>query len=138
MKKIVFVMAVLISFAFCADAFALVGVEGRYWFTNLDATSRVSGNGLSGDSVDYVKELGLDGKKGFGEGRISLSLGSHNIRYAFVPMKWGGDVALPSSVVFAGKTYTASTRVVLPVRSFLRNTPFNCLSPIFRASSLSN
>ncbi|MEK7679870.1 MAG: hypothetical protein AAB356_06740, partial [Deltaproteobacteria bacterium] len=90
---------------------AIVDVEGRYWFTNLDANARISTGSVIGTDLDLVKDLGIDDKKGFLEGRITLELGSSKLRYGYVPMKWSGSKTLTQSVVFAGTTYTASTQV---------------------------
>lgn len=94
-----------------SSAFALVNVEGRYWFTSLDAKAKVSSGSVIGSDIDLVNSFGVDGKNNFFDGRIGFELGSHKIRYGFLPMKWDGTQVISQSVVFNGRTYSASTSV---------------------------
>lgn len=98
------------------SAFALVNVEGRYWFTNLDAKAKVSNGSIIGSDIDLVNTLGVDDKKNFWDLRLGLELGSHKIRYGYIPMKWDGTKAVSQSVTFNGKTYSAAT----PVESHMK------------------
>lgn len=102
-----FLAAVLVS----STASAVVDVEARYWFSTIDSEVKVSSGTLVGTDIDVVTDLGLDEQKNFFEGRLKLELGSHSLRYAFVPLKWDGSKALTQSVTFNGQTYTASTQV---------------------------
>lgn len=112
MRKFLAAALVLCAVVFTGSrAEAIVDVEGRYWFTNLDANARISTGSVVGTDLDLVDDLGIDDKKGFLEGRITLELGSSKLRYGYVPMKWSGSKTLTQSVVFAGSTYTASTQV---------------------------
>lgn len=92
-------------------AWAIVDVEGRYWFTDLNATAKVSSAGVTGTDIDFADDLGIDDKKGFFDGRITLELGKHRIRYGYAPLKWSGSRTLSSSVTFNGQTYSASAGV---------------------------
>lgn len=100
----IFLSAILLS----SQAQALVDVEGRYWYTNLDSQIRSSSGSILGSNIDFVDDLGLEDTKGFLEGRITLELGKHKLRYAFVPMKWDGTNSLATSVIFGGQTYTGA------------------------------
>ncbi len=105
------------AFAFLAvifagtSAFALVNIEGRYWFPTLDANARLSNGGIIGTDVDFVNTLGVEDRNNFWDGRVSLELGSHKLRYGFTPLKWDGAKTLSQSVTFNGKLYSASTPV---------------------------
>ncbi|MFQ5735270.1 MAG: hypothetical protein ACE5GY_00220 [Thermodesulfobacteriota bacterium] len=112
MKKILLAFAVfLAAVSFSSKASAVVDVDARYWFTNLSSDITASSGSIAGTNVDFVNDLGVDETKGFVEGRITLELGSHKIRYAFVPLKWDATSTLAQQVIFGGKTYTASTPV---------------------------
>lgn len=100
--------AVLLGFS---TAHAVIEVEGRYWFTNLDSSFKSSTTAIIGTEIDLVNDLGIADKKNFWEGRVSLNIGSHKLRYAYMPLSWSGSKDLTKSVVFAGKTYSASTKV---------------------------
>ncbi len=108
LSSIVALFAVLLGFS---TAHAVVEVEGRYWFTNLDGSFKSSSTSVIGTEIDLVEDLGIDDKNNFWEGRISLNLGSSKLRYAYMPMSWSGSKNITKSVVFAGKTYSASTKV---------------------------
>jgi len=94
-----------------ANALVDLKVEGRYWFTALDSGVKVSTSVLAGTDIDVVDDLGFDDRKNFPEGRIILGIGSHKLRYAYVPLSWDGKKSLVSNVDFAGQTFTAGTTV---------------------------
>ncbi|MBI5641897.1 MAG: hypothetical protein HY954_00315 [Deltaproteobacteria bacterium] len=104
------VFAFLVAIFFSSTASAVVDVEGRYWLTDLDGTVQVSSDGV-GTDIDLANDLGVDNKKNFFEGRITLELGSHKLRYGFVPLKWDGSKTLTETITFAGQSYTASADV---------------------------
>jgi len=112
MKKI-FVVAVFIAAFFAAnrDAHALVTLEGRYWFTTLDATIKTSESSVIGTDINLVDDLGFKNKKNFPELRFTLGSDRHKLRYGYLPLEWDGSKTITKSVVFAGKTYSASTLV---------------------------
>lgn len=109
--KLFSVAALLVVLFGFSTAHAVVEVEGRYWFTNLDSSFKSSSTSIVGTEVDLVDDLGIDDKRNFWEGRISLNLGGSKLRYAYMPMSWSGSKHITKSVVFAGKTYSASTKV---------------------------
>src|SRR3972149_3029492 len=112
MKKILLLMVVsaLSLFAY-SNAEAIVHVEGRYWFTSLDSKVKVTDASLVGTEIDLVDTLGMDDKKNFWEARVDLNLGSHHLRYAYMPLSWDGSKTITQSINFQGKTYSASTKV---------------------------
>ncbi len=112
MKQLVAAVIVLLASVLAGStAHALVDVDARYWFSNLDSKVKATSGGVTGTDIDLVKDLGLDDKKGFLEGRVTLELGSHKLRYAFVPLKWDGSKTITQTVTFGGQTYSASTAV---------------------------
>ncbi len=109
--RVVFLFATAFILFSGSRAYALVDLEGRYWFTDMDASLRISEGSVIGTDIDVVDDLGVDDKKNFWEGRITLELGNHKIRYGFTSFSWDGKKTITKSIVFAGKTYTASTSV---------------------------
>ncbi|MBI3753616.1 MAG: hypothetical protein HY266_06190 [Deltaproteobacteria bacterium] len=112
MKKILLPVVVFaVSLFAYSSAEAIVHVEGRYWFTTLDSKVTVTDAGIIGTEINAADTLGMDKSKNFWEGRIDLNLGSHHLRYAYLPLSWDGHKTLIQSVTFKGATYTASTMV---------------------------
>ena len=101
---------------FASAASAVVDVEGRYWFSSVDSNIKVSSGSIIGTDIDAVSDLGIDDKKNFLEGRIRLEAGSHSLRYGFVPLTWDGSKTISQSIVFNGKTYSASTTVETDIK----------------------
>lgn len=89
---------------------AIIGVEGRYWFTDLDGTVKSSEGALSGSDVDFVDDLALEDDDSF-RGRITLELGSHRFRYSQEDFGWSGQSTLSRTVEFMGKSYTVGTAI---------------------------
>lgn len=90
---------------------AIVNVEGRYWFSNFDDKVKISKGSVIGTDINLVDDLGVDDSRNFWEGRITLELGSHKLRYGFMPLEWKGSKSLNRSITFNGQTYSASTNV---------------------------
>ncbi len=119
MKKILLGLAVLaltLSIS-STDASAWVEAEGRYWFSTLDANFISSDLGVIGSNVDLVKDLGLDEDEAFPEGRITLNLGKHRLRYGLMPLEWDATTTITKEVKFGGQTYTASTSVATNLKA---------------------
>lgn len=112
-KSLLFaVLAVIALFAFYSEAQAVtLGVEGRYWFTDLKADAKVSNASIIGSNIDLINTLNVEPSNNFGEVRAFVGVGSHKLRYGYMPMRWTGTKVLSQSVTFNGKTYTASTSV---------------------------
>jgi len=111
-KKILFaVIALLAVLTMSTEASALVNVDVRYWFTDLNSDIKVSNGAVANPSIDFVSDLGVEEKKGFPEGRITLELGSHKFRYAYMPLKWDGSKAVSTTISFGGQTFTTTTPV---------------------------
>ncbi|MEK6539943.1 MAG: hypothetical protein AABZ21_04840 [Deltaproteobacteria bacterium] len=100
-----------VSVFYSLPAEAIVHVEGRYWFTSLDSKVQVTEPGLTGTQIDLVDTLGVDDKKNFWEARVDLNLGSHHLRYAYMPLSWDGSKTITQSINFAGQPYSANAKV---------------------------
>ena len=88
-----------------------VELEGRYWKPKLDSTVKIVENNI-GTDVNLVGDLGLEEKKGFGEGRLQIKFFNRNkFNFSYLPMKWDADKTLTRTIQFDGQTYTAGTRV---------------------------
>ena len=112
MKKILLVLAVLaLTLSISTDASAWVEAEGRYWFPTLDANFRSTASGLLGTNIDLVEDLGLDENEAFPEGRVTLNLGKHRLRYGLMPLEWDATKVSTVSINFNGQTYSASTLI---------------------------
>lgn len=112
MKKTIIALAVFMTALFAGSrADALVDVEARYWLTNLDSSLVSTTAGIPGNEIDFVDDLALDDQEGLVEGRITLELGKHSIRYGYVPMSWDGSNTLSQDVTWGGETFTATTDV---------------------------
>lgn len=110
MRKFVLLLAVMFVLGFSAKASAVVDVEARYWFTDFDDTIKVTEGSVAGTDINLADDLGIENED-FIEGRITLELGSHKIRYGYMPLKWDGSSTLSRDINFNGTTYSASTNV---------------------------
>ena len=113
MMKRMMLSAVLlaVSVFYALPAEAIVHVEGRYWFTTLESNVKATDLGVIGSEINLVDTLGVDDKKNFWEARVDLNLGSHHLRYGYMPLSWDGQKTITQSINFDGKTYSASARV---------------------------
>lgn len=112
MKRLqIFAVAIFLLILSSSTAHALLKVEGRYWFSNLDSEIKYTEAGIMGTEINLIDDLGMDDSENFQEGRITLEMGNHKLRYAYTPLSWDGQKAITQSIEFGGKTYTATTQV---------------------------
>ncbi|MFQ5353668.1 MAG: hypothetical protein ACE5DR_01860 [Thermodesulfobacteriota bacterium] len=112
MQRLLTGLIVLVSFILIgANANAFVEVEARYWFTNLNSNIEATSGAVLGTDLDLVSDLGLDDHENFLEGRVTLELGSHRLRYAYTPLSWSGEAIANKSFNFAGQTFPVSSSV---------------------------
>lgn len=113
MRKIFLAAVFVFAAVLCTStpASAILKVDGRYWFTTFSDTVKLSSGSVAGTNINFVDDLNVDDKKNFWDGRITLELGSHKLRYGFMPLSWTGTKTLSQSVVFNGRTFSASTTV---------------------------
>ncbi|MBW7956701.1 MAG: hypothetical protein H3C68_02300 [Deltaproteobacteria bacterium] len=114
MKKLAAFFTMLFVFLGAAPASALVDIEGRYWFSDIDGNIRFVDGGV-GTDIDLVNDLGMDDED-FIDARITLELGSHRLRYGFMPLKWEGQNTITRNITFGDQTFSASTDVESELR----------------------
>jgi len=118
MRKFLLAILVLASLLLFTShaANAIVDVEARYWFTNLDANIETSSGTVAGTDLNLVSDLGIDDHESFPEGRITLEFGHTRLRYAYMPLSWSGNTTISRNLSFAGKTFPLSTQVSTDVQ----------------------
>lgn len=94
--------------AFAASGFE-VGARGAYWFPKLTGNAQTNAPGDT--RFDFKDTLGVkDENIPFGE--AFLRIGNTTLRVGYTQMKFDGDKELTQTVVFNGKTYSASDNVI--------------------------
>ncbi len=94
--------------AFAASGFE-VGARGAYWFPKLTGSAQTNATGDT--RFDFKDTLGVkDENIPFGE--AFLRIGNTTLRVGYTQMKFDGDKELTQTVVFNGKTYSASDNVI--------------------------
>jgi len=89
----------------------IVDLEGRYWFTNLDASTKVESGSIPGTRIDVAQDLRVDDAN-IPEVRLTFSTGLNSkLRLAYLQGSFDGDTTLSQSIQFSGTTFGASTRV---------------------------
>lgn len=112
MKKILLVLAVLaLTLSISTDASAWLEAEARYWMPTLESNFKSSITGVIGTNIDLVDDLGLDDNESFPEGRVTLNLGKHRLRYGYMPLEWDASKNITQTYTFGGKDYIAGALV---------------------------
>lgn len=89
----------------------IVDVEGRYWFTDLDASTRVESGSIPGTRLDFGQDLDVDDAN-LPEIRVTFATGLNSkLRLAYLQGNFDGETTLGQSIQFSGRTFGASTRV---------------------------
>lgn len=104
MKKLAALLFFVATLFTGTNAFAIVDLEGRYWLTTMDDEIK---SGTTGDTINLVDDLGVDDKENFFDVRATLELGSHRLRYGYMPLNWKGTKTISQDIVFNGQTYSA-------------------------------
>jgi hypothetical protein len=107
-KKLAALLIFMATIFTGTNAFALVDVEGRYWITTMDDEVK---SGTAGTTINFIDDLGVDDKENFFDVRATLELGSHKLRYGFMPLSWKGTKTISQNIVFNGQTFTATDTV---------------------------
>ncbi len=118
MKRIRYIMmGILFVSLFPVSSWAQVGenyfieLEGRYWRPKLDSTVKVEDNGI-GTEIKLVDDLGMESRKDFYEGRAQIKFAKkHKFNLSYIPIRWEAAKNITKTIQFAGKTYSAGTRV---------------------------
>jgi len=85
-------------------------IEGRYWFSQIDAKLRVQSQGV-GTDIDGKTDLGLT-DSGFPEGRGAVRWGHNKLQFAYTPISFSGERVVTRTLIFNGRTYAFGTRVI--------------------------
>jgi outer membrane protein len=103
-----FVLAVLLAPA-SLSAFE-IGARGYYWFPSLGGSVKVDAAGIAGTSIDFEKDLGIDDES---YPTIEAFIGAvrHHLSLAYTNIEYSGTKTLTQTIVFNGKTYSASALV---------------------------
>ena len=89
----------------------IVDVEGRYWLTELDASTRVESGSIPGTRIDFGQDLDLDDAN-VPEIRLTFATGLNSkLRLAYLQGDFDGETTLGQSIQFSGTTFGANTRV---------------------------
>jgi outer membrane protein len=112
MKKrflgLLFILAVLLIPA-SSSAFE-VGARGYYWFPSLDGNVEVDKARIVGTSIDFEKDLGIDDES-YPTIEAFIQADKHHFSVAYTSIEYSGTKTLTRSIVFDGKTYSASSLV---------------------------
>jgi outer membrane protein len=112
MKKrflgLLFILAVLLIPA-SSSAFE-VGARGYYWFPSLDGNVEVDKANIVGTSIDFDKDLGIDDEN-YPTIEAFIQADKHHFSVAYTSIEYSGTKTLTRSIVFDGKTYSASDLV---------------------------
>ncbi len=112
MKKrflgLLFILAVLLIPA-SSSAFE-VGARGYYWFPSLDGNVEVDKARIVGTSIDFEKDLGIDDES-YPTIEAFIQADKHHFSVAYTSIEYSGTKTLTRSIVFDGKTYSASDLV---------------------------
>jgi len=101
--------AVLLVSAGVLSGQRAVEFEGRYWMPAAKARTQF---GSGGTDINLKEDLGLKDAN-FPEGRLSYyGRGRSHIHFSYTPIEYAGDVTVSRTLVFSGRPYTASTRVL--------------------------
>ena len=93
------------------NASAVVDLEGRYWLTTMDDEIK---SGTTGTTINFVDDLGVDDKENFFDIRATVELGSHKLRYGYMPMSWSGAKST-APITFNGQSFSGAVNSELDI-----------------------
>jgi outer membrane protein len=112
MKKtyltLAFILAVLLIPA-SSSAYE-VGARGYYWFPSLDGEVKVNEANIIGTTIDFDDDLGIEDES-FPTIEAFIVADKHHFSLAYTSIDYSGTKTLTKSIVFNGKTYSASALV---------------------------
>ena len=105
------VAALLVLLAPAPTLAQIVDVEGRYWFADLDARTRVESGSIPGTRIDLDQDLDV-GDESLPEIRLTFATSLNSkLRLAYLQGGFDGETTLGQSIQFSGTTFAANTRV---------------------------
>ena len=99
----------LLSCAVSAQAFE-VGARGYYWWPDFSADLRIDKDSTVGTTVSAEDDLGI-GNESYPSVEVFGGIGNHHISLMYTKADYSGAKDLQRSIVFNGKTYSASAYV---------------------------
>ncbi|HEY5191299.1 MAG TPA: hypothetical protein VII77_04880, partial [Candidatus Deferrimicrobium sp.] len=114
MRRILQVVAVtagvllMAGSAFAASGFE-VGARGAYWFPKLTGSAQTNATGDT--RFDFKNTLGVKDEN-IPYGEAFLRFGNTTLRVGYIQIKFDGSKQLTETVVFNGKTYSATDNVI--------------------------
>jgi len=113
-KHGLFLIAVLTLTVVPAVADEMISAKVGYQVLSPDGTFAVSGGGLAGSRIDLAQDLGYDDSQNL-TAEVALQLGDLRLAAGFLPINFSGEGILNRTVIFNGKTYSASARAASDV-----------------------
>ncbi len=106
MKRISLIVLVLglLCIPFSAYAFE-VGVRGYYWFPDLEGDVKVDALGITGDTIDFVDDLGMEDED-YTMVEAFVGLGDHHISVSKMQVDYSGSKTV--DLEFKGQTITGT------------------------------
>lgn len=99
----------LLCIPLSAHAFEL-GVRGYYWLPELDGEVKVDESGITGTTIDFENDLGMDDEE-YPIVEAFVGLGDHHISVSAMQVDYSGSKTLSRDITFEGETFTATTAV---------------------------
>lgn len=112
MKKLAALLFFVATLFTGTNAFALVDVEGRYWLTTMDDEIK---SGTTGTTINLVDDLGVDDKENFFDVRATIELGSHKLRYGYMPLSWKGTKTVSIPITFNSGSFSGVVNTKLDI-----------------------
>lgn len=101
-------LAIFAVLAFPTPAHALgdlVGVEAAIWPESISGKASINSSSLSGTTIDFKRDLGLDNRDTSPQGRVWFRLGRSYLTFDYTGSSRTGDGVLSKNVNFNGTTY---------------------------------
>jgi outer membrane protein len=109
-----FLLAVLALTVVPAVADEMISAKVGYQVLSPDGTFAVSGGGLAGSPIDLENDLGYDDSQNL-TAEVALQLGDLRLAAGYLPINFSGEGTLNRTVIFNGRTYSATARAASDV-----------------------
>ena len=94
----------LLCIPLSVNAFEL-GVRGYYWLPELDGEVKVDESGITGTTIDFGDDLGMDDEE-YPIVEAFVGLGDHHISVSAMQVDYSGSKTLSTNIIFKGETFT--------------------------------
>ena len=89
-----------------AQAFE-IGVRGYYWFPDFSGTVKVDDQGISGTTIDFESDLGME-EESYPVIEAFIGAGNHHLSAAYYKADYSGTSTLTRNITFNGITFPVS------------------------------